>query len=106
MRKPAWLLFAAVLLLGEAAPGTARDTDDPRLMPYYTGRVFPTPQEAVYRDEFYPLGRTGVLVVGGYNKRGSSGFLVGTYDILCSALWGTHPPDPLGFIALEARAAP
>ena len=39
-------------------------------------------------------------------KRGSSGFLVGTYDILCSALWGTSPPDPLGFIALEARAAP
>ena len=39
-------------------------------------------------------------------KKGSSGFLVGTYDILCSALWGTHPPDPLGFIALEARAAP
>ena len=47
--------------------------------------------------------RTGFPV---FYMFGSSGFLVGTYDILCSALWGTHPPDPLGFIALEARAAP
>ena len=37
---------------------------------------------------------------------GSSGFPVGTYNILYSTLWGTSPPDPLGFIALEARAAP
>jgi hypothetical protein len=39
MRKPTWLLFPAVLLLmGEAGSGAVRDTDDPHLMPYYTGK--------------------------------------------------------------------
>ena len=36
----------------------------------------------------------------------ASRFLVGTYNTLCQGIWGTSPPDPLGFTALEARAAP
>lgn len=32
------------------------------LMPYYTGTVYPTPQQAQYRDEFVPLGRVGLLL--------------------------------------------
>ncbi|MDD5676734.1 MAG: beta-N-acetylglucosaminidase domain-containing protein [Kiritimatiellae bacterium] len=31
-------------------------------VPYYTGKVYPTPQSAEYRDEFLPLDKTGLLL--------------------------------------------
>ena len=39
-----------------------KPTDDPYLMPYYTGKVYPTPQKASYRGEYLPLDDVGVLV--------------------------------------------
>ncbi len=35
---------------------------DDRAIPYYTGTVYPTPQQAQYRDEFLPLARVGLLL--------------------------------------------
>ncbi|RLT20514.1 MAG: hypothetical protein DWI27_00305, partial [Planctomycetota bacterium] len=33
-----------------------------RNVPYYTGTVYPQPQQAEYRDEFLPLARVGLLL--------------------------------------------
>ncbi len=46
-----------------ALPASAADSvRDDRVIPYYTGTVYPTPQQAQYRDEFVPLGRVGLLL--------------------------------------------
>jgi len=47
--------------LPEEGPA-AGSTGDPYLMPYYTGKIYPTPQKADYRDEYLPLDDVGVLV--------------------------------------------
>lgn len=54
-----WCGTAAVA--AKATPAAATNQDDSMMMPFYTGKIFPTPQKAVYRNEFYPLARTGIL---------------------------------------------
>ncbi|MBT4817618.1 MAG: hypothetical protein HON70_18075, partial [Lentisphaerae bacterium] len=58
-RKIAGILAA----LPPAEPGA--DHSDPLRMPFYTGTVLPTPQQAVYHDEFYTLQETGLLLAAG-----------------------------------------
>ena len=66
--------FAALFVLSargaeaasKFAPGAAgveeRLRTDPLMMPYYTGRILPTPQKAEYRDEFLPMSKVAVVV--------------------------------------------
>lgn len=51
------LALECFLLSGEMRP-----TDNPYLMPYYTGLVYPTPKSVQYRDEFYSLQSTGIVL--------------------------------------------
>ncbi|MDD5679166.1 MAG: VCBS repeat-containing protein, partial [Kiritimatiellae bacterium] len=44
------------------SPDQEKLCDDAYLMPYYTGNIYPTPQEAEYGDEYIPLADVGVLV--------------------------------------------
>ena len=48
--------------IAEPKQPPGKPTDDPYLMPYYTGKVYPTPQKASYRDEYFPLDDVGLLV--------------------------------------------
>ncbi|NLB55773.1 MAG: hypothetical protein GX811_08430, partial [Lentisphaerae bacterium] len=43
-------------------PVLDRLASDPLMVPYYTGKVLPTPQKVVYRDEYFPLKRVAVVV--------------------------------------------
>jgi len=52
-------LLAAIGSVGEAQE---RPDTDPALMPFYTGRIYPTPQQATYHDRFCPLSRVGIVV--------------------------------------------
>jgi len=36
--------------------------NDPLMMPYYTGKILPTPQQVEYRDEFIPMAKVAVVV--------------------------------------------
>jgi len=36
--------------------------NDPLMMPYYTGNIFPTPQKVDYRDEFIPMANVAIVV--------------------------------------------
>ena len=56
-------LLACFALLSVPSPAPGGDAvPDDRVIPYYTGTVYPTPQQAQYRDEFVPLGRVGLLL--------------------------------------------
>ena len=46
----------------DSAEIARRLRQDPLMMPYYTGRILPTPRQAVYRDEFLPMGRVAIVV--------------------------------------------
>ncbi len=46
---------------GLGAEKTAK-AESPYMMPFYTGRIYPTPQKATYEDTFYPLDDVGVLI--------------------------------------------
>lgn len=60
-RLPAPLL--AVLLTGAIASAQPIPlTDEAFMVPFYTGTILPTPQQVTYRDEFAPLGSTGLLL--------------------------------------------
>jgi len=37
-------------------------------IPYYTGKIFPTPQKVVYSDEFIPLTKVGIMLGKGISK--------------------------------------
>jgi hyaluronoglucosaminidase len=52
------MVGSVLLPLGAEEP---RATDDPGNMPYYTGRIYPTPQQATYGETFIPLGNVAVL---------------------------------------------
>ena len=36
--------------------------DDPYMMPYYTGKILPTPQNVVYKDEYISLENTAIIL--------------------------------------------
>ena len=55
------LAFFALSSALHPASGAAADPDD-RAVPYYTGTVYPTPQQALYRDEFLPLTSVGLVL--------------------------------------------
>ena len=42
-------------------PERADITADPHAMPYYTGRICPTPQKVAYQDDFFPLSRVRIV---------------------------------------------
>lgn len=44
---------------------TDRLRNDPQMMPFYTGKILPTPQQATYSAEFIPLAKTGILLGAG-----------------------------------------
>ena len=43
-------------------PQPGPDYEDPYRMPFYTGSILPTPQEATYKDDFFPLDNAGLLL--------------------------------------------
>ena len=51
-----------LLVSGFVCAGEPKPTDDPYCVPYYTGRILPTPQQATYEDEHVPLANVAVLV--------------------------------------------
>jgi hypothetical protein len=61
----AWATQAA---LRAAEPVAERLRTDPLLMPYYTGRLLPTPQQVTYRDEYLPFARVAVVVGPGVDQ--------------------------------------
>ena len=59
----AFILLAVFLLSSTPHAASAADAaPDDRAVPYYTGTVYPTPQQAQYRDEFLPLASVGLLL--------------------------------------------
>ena len=38
------------------------DADDPYMMPYYTGKILPTPQNAEYKNEYVSLANTAIIL--------------------------------------------
>ena len=54
------------------SPGTASSldssimggADDPYMMPYYTGKILPTPRDVIYRNEYISLADTAVILNG------------------------------------------
>jgi len=44
---------------------TDRLKNDPMMMPFYTGKILPTPQQATYSTEFIPLAKTAILLGAG-----------------------------------------
>jgi len=56
------LALTALLVSGRAISAEVKSTDDPLCMPYYTGKILPTPQQAVYRDDVIPLASVAVTV--------------------------------------------
>lgn len=66
MASPWIACVVAVLaaLFAAAVPAATPEqlAADERAVPFYTGTVYPVPQQAQYRDVFLPLERTGVLL--------------------------------------------
>jgi hypothetical protein len=60
----AWLMAFPAFGFGAAPDDEVKERlrTDPFMMPYYTGRIFPTPQSAAYRDQYLPLNRTAIVV--------------------------------------------
>lgn len=57
------LLLGFLFYLHSSDSASAADAvPDDRDIPYFTGTVYPTPQQAQYRDEFVPLERVGLLL--------------------------------------------
>jgi hypothetical protein len=56
------LILIALHLTSLVAVHAADAAPDERAVPYYTGTVYPTPQQAEYRDEFLPLANVGLLL--------------------------------------------
>ena len=51
---------AVKLALPKAQPGP--DYEDPYRMPFYTGAILPTPQQVTYKDIYFPLRKTGLML--------------------------------------------
>ena len=63
MRKLAWIM---ILIILTGADVVAARGDSPELsVPYYTGKICPTPQSADYRDSLLPAKRVGLLLGAG-----------------------------------------
>lgn len=56
-----FLVFFALAPAVHRASAADAVSDD-RAVPYYTGTVYPKPQQAEYRDEFLPLANVGLLL--------------------------------------------
>ncbi|HHQ49280.1 MAG TPA: hypothetical protein ENK19_10425, partial [Acidobacteria bacterium] len=41
-----------------------RGADDPYMMPYYTGKILPTPRKVKYKDVYVPLADTAIVLNG------------------------------------------
>jgi len=61
---------AAGILRDLPPPQPGPDYEDPYRMPFYTGTILPTPQQATYRDEFFPLDDAGLLLGPGLASDG------------------------------------
>ena len=42
--------------------------NDPMMMPFYTGKILPTPQQVSYSNEFLPLAKTGIWLGRGLDQ--------------------------------------
>lgn len=63
IRKPLAAFFLWLVVVAQVGAGEACFD-----VPFHTGTILPTPQQAQYADEFVPLGRVGIVLGKGLGK--------------------------------------
>jgi len=61
-------LTSLALCAAPAGDVSARLRNDPTMVPFYTGRILPTPQQATYSTQFFSLSRTGIWLGDGLKE--------------------------------------
>ena len=69
LNRVVWAALALFCCRGAQADDVAdRLRNDPAMMPFYTGTILPTPQQATYSNEFLSLAKTGIWLGRGLDQ--------------------------------------